>query len=223
MAFVPKWLFLAVLLFAPGAVLAHVTPKQNIDFARATEAPVLAVIAPVEVEKPILLAKRGGKGISLKKLRSLRAPTKGELLDGFKRLRSGLTIANLVAVGPMFGLLIFGFAGFVRFIRSLIRGVFVRSYRALVVDVRMTDRGRYRPIVAFEHRSGQVYRVLAPFEMRRDPEGREMGVEVSGSRVTVVQHRRGFFGALLGWLLPMLLAFTCMMILADRAAQTALG
>lgn len=163
---------------------------------------------------PVLLAK---KGISLKKLRSMRIPTGDDMRKFWTRLSSGTTITRLMVAGPVLGALLFGAMAAFRFLRFVLRGMFLRNRRGLVVDARLTGRGRYKPVVAFEHQQGQVLRLLAPFDTRHDPRGEEMTVEIWGNSATVVRKRRGFFGGLFSVLFPLVLLIICLALMGPES------
>ena len=216
-----RWLF--VVLAVLGTMMSSVVVSAKVDAwapvaASVTPSPRFAAATrpPAQEEPPILMAKRG---LKLKDLRSARLPTKKEMARLLVRLRSGEFREFLLILLPMLGLVIFGFSGLRRLLRFLYRGLFLNTYRGLVVDSRITDRGRYRPIVAFEHKTGVVLRVLAPFEVRRDPDGRELPVEVIGNRAQVVKRSRGFIGGPLSFGLPLLLAYVCLLILTNTIAD----
>lgn len=98
-----------------------------------------------------------------------------------------------------------------RFLRSLLRGLFVSVRDAEVIDARMTRAGTFRPIVLFEDRSGTAYRALAEFETRKDPRGSLAAVEISGGKVRVVRARRGLGGLICYILGPILLSILTLM------------
>lgn len=167
---------------------------------------------------PILLAK---KGISLKKLRSLRIPTGDDMRTFWTSVTSSSAMARLMVAGPILGALLFGAMTVWRSLIFILRGIFLRSRKALVVDARLTKRGRFKPIVAFEYQKVQVLRLLASFDMRHDPRGEEMAVEIWGKSATVVRKRRGFFGGLFSILFPLVLLIVCLSLMGPNSGPPA--
>lgn len=150
---------------------------------------------------------RGRRSGSLRGLEGGRTST-----SGLSKALRGLGIRGIAVYGLLFLIPVLLFIALFRFLRSMLRGVFVSVRDAEIVDARLTSTGKYRPIVMFEDRKGQMYQALARFETRTDPRGDWAAVELSGNTFTVVPSRRSFLGVI-GYILgPMVLSVAALMI-----------
>jgi hypothetical protein len=93
-----------------------------------------------------------------------------------------------------------------KLLRSLYRGLFVRSYPGVVMDAHMTAGGMFHPIVAFEDKRGQAHRMMASLQTATNPRGARAWVEVTGRRAKVVLKPGSFGRAMLSVFTPILLA-----------------
>ena len=125
---------------------------------------------------------------------------------GLARVLRGIGIRGLLIYGLLFLTPVLLLVAAIRFIRLLLRGMFLSVRDAEIVDARLTQEGKYRPIVAFEDKAGQLQHAFANFETRKDPRGDWAAAELSGKTVRIVKSRRSFAGCIGYVLTPIVLS-----------------